>query len=173
MKGHVYYSGGNYPVEGVHFTIDGAIALNKSGQYIKTETDGSFTINVPVGIHEVKAVKDGHTFELDGRICNSDGSDRNYQDIITEIELYDNTKVKYIGRICGGEVQEAYPVGFSLSKNNLANDMKIVLKPTQKYELQSVSRTEKVKHPVLKGTLARAPKTEANATTVKYNKDTG
>lgn len=172
VKGHVYYNGGNYPVEGVHFTIDGAIALNKSGQYIKTEADGSFTINVPVGTHEVKAVKDGHTFELDGRICNSDSTDRNYQDIITGIELYDNTKVKYIGRICGGEVQEAFPVGFSLSKNNLANDMKIVLKPTQtKHELQSVSRTEKVEHPILKGTLARAPKTDANATTVEYNKD--
>ena len=172
VTGYVYYSGGNYPVEGVHFTIDGAIALNKSGQYIKTEADGSFSINVPVGIHEVKAVKDGHTFELDGRICNSDGSDRNYQDIITEIKLYDNTKVKYIGRICGGEVQEAFPVGFSLSKNNLANDMKIVLKPTQKkYKLQSVSHTEKVSHPILKGTLARVPKTKAKTTSVEYNTD--
>lgn len=172
VSGTIYYAGGTYPVEGVHFTIDGAIALNKSGQYIMTDADGNFTINVPVGTHEVKAVKDGHTFELDGRICNSDGSDRNYQDVVTGLKLYDNTKVKYIGRICGGEVQEAFPVGFSLSKNNLANDMKIVLKPTQtKHELQSVSRTEKVEHPILKGTLARAPKTDANATTVEYNKD--
>lgn len=172
VKGVIYYSGGEYPVEGVHFTIDGAIALNKSGQYIMSEADGSFTINVPVGIHEVKAIKDGHTFELDGRICNSDGSDRNYQDIITGIKLFDNTKVKYIGRICGGEVQESFPVGFSLSKNNLANDMKIVLKPTQAGgDLQTVSHTEKVSHPVLKGTLAREPKTEAKTTTVDYNPD--
>ena len=94
VSGTIYYAGGTYPVEGVHFTIDGAIALNKSGQYIMTDADGNFTINVPVGTHEVKAVKDGHTFELDGRICNSDGSDRNYQDVVTGLKLYDNTKIK-------------------------------------------------------------------------------
>lgn len=172
VSGTIYYAGGTYPVEGVHFTIDGAIALNKSGQYIMTDADGNFTINVPVGTHEVKAVKDGHTFELDGRICNSDGSDRNYQDVVTGLKLYDNTKIKYIGRICGGEVQESFPVGFSLSKNNLANDMKIVLKPTQtNRELQSVAHVETVSHPVLKGTLARAPKTTAKTTTVDYNTD--
>lgn len=172
VSGTIYYAGGTYPVEGVHFTIDGAIALNKSGQYIMTDADGNFTINVPVGTHEVKAVKDGHTFELDGRICNSDGSDRNYQDVVTGLKLYDNTKIKYIGRVCGGEVQESFPVGFSLSKNNLANDMKIVLKPTQtNRELQSVAHVETVSHPVLKGTLARAPKTTAKTTTVEYNTD--
>ncbi|MBO7441727.1 MAG: carboxypeptidase regulatory-like domain-containing protein, partial [Paludibacteraceae bacterium] len=172
VSGTIYYAGGTYPVEGVHFTIDGAIALNKSGQYIMTDADGNFTINVPVGTHEVKAVKDGHTFELDERICNSDGSDRNYQDVVTGLKLYDNTKIKYIGRICGGEVQESFPVGFSLSKNNLANDMKIVLKPTQtNRELQSVAHVETVSHPVLKGTLARAPKTTAKETTVEYNTD--
>ena len=172
VSGIIYYAGGTYPVEGVHFTIDGAVALNKSGQYIMTDADGKFTINVPVGTHEVKAVKDGHTFELDGRICNSDGSDRNYQDVVTGLKLYDNTKIKYIGRICGGEVQESFPVGFSLSKNNLANDMKIVLKPTQtNRELQSVAHVETVSHPVLKGTLARASKTTAKTTTVDYNTD--
>ena len=172
VSGIIYYAGGTYPVEGVHFTIDGAVALNKSGQYIMTDADGKFTINVPVGTHEVKAVKDGHTFESDGRICNSDGSDRNYQDIVTGLKLYDNTKVKYVGRICGGEVQAAFPVGFSLSKNNLANDMKIVLKPTQtNRELQKVAHVETVSHPVLKGTLARASKTTAKTTTVDYNTD--
>ena len=172
VSGIIYYAGGTYPVEGVHFTIDGAVALNKSGQYIMTDADGKFTINVPVGTHEVKAVKDGHTFDLDGRICNSDGSDRNYQDVVTGLKLYDNTKIKYIGRICGGEVQESFPVGFSLSKNNLANDMKIVLKPTQtNRELQSVAHVETVSHPVLKGTLARASKTTAKTTTVDYNTD--
>ena len=169
VSGNIYYSGGEYPVEGAHFTIDGVIALDNKGQYVKTGAKGEFSIYVPVGIHEVKAVKDGHTFELDGRICNSDGSDRNYQDIMTKITLYDNTKVKYIGRICGGEVQEAYPVGFSLSKNNMAKDMKIVLKPTQAVPLQGNAHQEKVTHPILKGVLARNPKAKALQTTVDYN----
>ncbi len=173
ISGFVVYKGGTYPVEGVHFTIDGVNALDSKGQYVMTGADGSFSINVPVGIHEVKAVKDGHTFELDGRICNSDGSDRNYQDMLSNILLYDNTKVKYIGRVCGGEIQEAYPVGFSLSKNNLANDMKVILKSTRSdsYDLQNNAYTEKVQHPILNGVLNRNPKAQALETIVDYNAD--
>ena len=172
VSGIVVYEGGTYPVEGVHFTVDGVAALDKSGQYIQTDAEGKFTIRVPVGIHEVKAVKNGHTFVLEGRICNSDGSDRNYQDIISGLKLYDNTKVKYIGRICGGTVQEAYPVGFSLSKNNLAKDMKVVLSSTKPaYELQSAENvhSKTIEHPILKGTLASGKKQTTKSTVCDYN----
>lgn len=172
LTGYVVYMGGNYPVEGVHFTIDGVPALDKTGQYIQTDAKGKYTISVPVGIHEVKAVKDGHGFYMDGRVCNIDGSDRNYQD--NDIaNLYDTTKVKYIGRICGGTVQEAYPVGFSLSKNNLANDMRVILTATQSaYNLQDSAYSNEnnpTKHPILQsvsGNSNKNPKT----TICEYNK---
>lgn len=171
VSGIVRYSGGQYPVEGVSFTVDGVTAMSKSGKSIVSGADGKFTINVPVGIHEVKAEMNGHTFELDGRICNSDSSDRNYQDNLTGVELYDNTKVKYIGRVCGGEVQEAYPVGFSLSKNNLANDMKVVLTPTSDYKLKDSNRvyTDTIAHLILSGDVADGRKVEPKYTVCDYN----
>ena len=171
LTGFVYYSGGTYPVEGVSFTIDGVPALDKSGQYVMTSEIGKFTINVPVGIHEVRAVKPGHTFEMEGRVCNVDGSDRNYQDEDVAT-LYDNTKVKYIGRVCGGEVQEGYPVGFSLSKNNLADDMKVILSATQSvYDLQSNAHSDTINHPVLKHISGKEGKMSTGKTVCDYNRD--
>lgn len=128
VSGTVRYSGGTVPVQGVSFTVDGVTVMDSKANIIKTDAQGNFTINVPVGTHEVKAVLVNHTFELDGRITNSDGTDRNYQDRITGIELWDNTTVKYIGRVAGGAIQEAYPLGHSLSKNNLADGVKVELK---------------------------------------------
>lgn len=128
VSGTVRYSGGTVPVQGVSFTVDGVTVMDGKANIIKTDAQGNFTINVPVGTHEVKAVLVNHTFELDGRITNSDGTDRNYQDRITGIELWDNTTVKYIGRVAGGAIQEAYPLGHSLSKNNLADGVKVELK---------------------------------------------
>lgn len=170
-SGTVLYSGGTFPVEGVHFKIDGVPALNKSGEYILTNADGEFTISVPVGIHEVKAEKDGHTFELDGRICDSEGKDLNYQDMNSGLVLYDNTKVKYIGRICGGEVEENKPVGFSLSKNNLADNMQIVLSPTntKNFDLQTTPTKENVSHLILSGDKAKGNNVAEKTTEVDYN----
>ncbi|MCQ2192895.1 MAG: T9SS type A sorting domain-containing protein [Paludibacteraceae bacterium] len=174
VSGIVCYSGGTYPVEGVQFTIDGVPALSNTGEYIVTDADGKFAISVPVGVHEVKAVKNGHTFELDGRICNSDGSNRNYQDIISGLKLFDNTKVKYIGRICGGTVQEAYPVGFSLSKNNLADDMQVVLSSTRpEYSLQTEGNvhTDTTAHAILSGVLKKNKNAKALTSITEFNKN--
>ena len=144
LSGVIVYSGGNYPVEGVHFLIDGKIAFNKSNEYVMTDADGIFNLNVPVGIHEVKAEKNGHVFALDGRVCDSKGNALNYQKD-EEAKLYDNTKIKYVGRVAGGTVQEAYPVGHSLSKNNLANGITVKLTHTRdKYKMQDgVTTVEK------------------------------
>ena len=171
VHGVVYYSGGDYPVEGVHFTIDGVPALDKTGQYVMTGANGVYSINVPVGIHEVKAVKEGHTFELDGRICDMNGNDLNYQDIVPA-NLYDNTKVKYIGRVCGGTIQEDYPVGFSLSKNNLADDMKVILSPTKtncSLQKEGNVHSDTIKHPVFQYQLAKGVTQTDKSTVCDYN----
>lgn len=123
----VVYEGGTYPVQGVSFTIDGVTAMDGRGQVYTTDAAGMVTLQVPVGTHEVKAVKDGHVFAIDGRICNSDSTDLNYQDRVAGRIIEDITMVKYMGRVAGGTVQEAYPVGHSLSENNLADNMQITL----------------------------------------------
>lgn len=127
VSGKVVYKGGTVPVEGVSFAVDGVSAMNGKGQVITTAADGTFTINVPVGQHEVKAVLTNHKFVNDGRITDSELNDRNYQDMLTGIELFDETTVRYIGRVAGGTVQEEYAVGHSLSKNNLADSIKVTL----------------------------------------------
>lgn len=127
VTGKVMYKGGSIPVEGVSFNIDGITAMSAKGAILKTDAKGMFEISVPVGQHEVKAVMNNHEFELNGRITNSDGTDRNYQDEVSGIELYDITTVRYGGRVAGGAVQEEFPLGHSLSTNNLADSVIVTL----------------------------------------------
>ncbi len=128
VSGKVTYKGGTIPVEGVSFKIDGITAMDGKANVIRTDARGMFSINVPVGTHEVRAEKLNHVFVGNGRITNSDGTDRNYQDIVTGIELEDSTTIRYIGRVAGGVIQENYPLGHSLSKNNLGDSIKVELK---------------------------------------------
>lgn len=142
VSGVVVYEGGTYPVQGVEFTIDGVKALDSRGVPFTTGSTGEFKIEVPVGTHEVKAVKDGHTFVLDGRITNIDGSDCNYQDRKAGVRLEDNTWVKYIGRVAGGTTQEAYTLGHGLSKNNLADNITVSLTHQYKGSTYDLVTTE-------------------------------
>lgn len=127
VSGTVAYKNGTVPVADVSFTVDGVTVMDGKANIVKTNAAGQFTINVPVGTHEVKAVLQNHVFENGGKITNSDGTDRNYQDKISGLELQDVTTIRYIGRVAGGSIQEAYPVGHSLSKNNLADGITVKL----------------------------------------------
>ena len=147
VSGIVTYYGGTVPVEGVNFTVDGTTVMDGKGKIIYTDAKGEFTINVPVGTHEVKAVKANHVFVNEGKITNSDGSDRNYQDKISGIELQDSTTVRYVGRIAGGAVEEELPVGHSLSKNNLGDGIKLTLTyQNEAYKLNTSPRKETKTH---------------------------
>ena len=130
LYGYVTYKGGTIPVEGVSFKIDGKTAISSNGGILMTDANGYYTISVPVGQHEVKAEKVNHVFEYDGRVTDSNGNDRNYQDE-QQADLIDITTVRYIGRIAGGTIEEAYPIGHSLSTNNLAEGIDIKLTPTR------------------------------------------
>lgn len=127
VTGFVYYADSDIPVQNANFAIDGKLVLQSNGIPEATDANGKFTINVPVGIHEVKATMVNHEFKGDGRITDQYGQDLNYQDSLFGFILEDITKVKYIGRVSGGAVQEAYPLGHSLSKNNLAKGMEVTL----------------------------------------------
>lgn len=127
VSGTVTYEGGNLPVQGVSFMIDGVTAMDSKGNVLKSDATGKFTISVPVGQHEVVAVKTGHGFAGGGKITNSDGSDRNYQDMVSGIELTDTTRLRYIGRVSGGAYQKELAIGHPESRNNLADSIKVVL----------------------------------------------
>ena len=147
ISGKVMYKGGNVPVEGVSFAVDGVTVMDGKSNIVKTDAHGQFTISVPVGQHEVKAVLANHEFENGGKLTNSDGTDRNYQDDDNGFEIFDVTTVRYIGRVAGGTKQEAFPVGHSLSKNNLADDVRIELTyQNEAYKMTTEARETTLNH---------------------------
>lgn len=147
ISGKVMYKGGNVPVEGVSFAVDGVTVMDGKSNIVKTDAHGQFTISVPVGQHEVKAVLANHTFENGGKLTNSDGTDRNYQDDDNGFEIFDVTTVRYIGRVAGGTKQEAFPVGHSLSKNNLADSVRIELTyQNEAYKMTAAPRETMLNH---------------------------
>lgn len=177
ISGKVMYKGGNVPVEGVSFAVDGVTVMDGKSNIVKTDAHGQFTISVPVGQHEVKAVLANHTFENGGKLTNSDGTDRNYQDDDNGFEIFDVTTVRYIGRVAGGIKQEAFPVGHSLSKNNLADDVRIELTyQNDAYQMTATKHEETLNH--FKGVYAKKQYDnrvvyEGNKITIYPNAETG
>ena len=177
ISGKVMYKGGNVPVEGVSFAVDGVTVMDGKSNIVKTDAHGQFTISVPVGQHEVKAVLANHTFENGGKLTNSDGTDRNYQDDDNGFEIFDVTTVRYIGRVAGGTKQEAFPVGHSLSKNNLADDVRIELTyQNDAYQMTATKHEETFNH--FKGVYAKKQYDnrvvyEGNKITIYPNAETG
>ena len=177
ISGKVMYKGGNVPVEGVSFAVDGVTVMDGKSNIVKTDAHGQFTISVPVGQHEVKAVLANHTFENGGKLTNSDGTDRNYQDDDNGFEIFDVTTVRYIGRVAGGTKQEVFPVGHSLSKNNLADDVRIELTyQNDAYQMTATKHEETLNH--FKGVYAKKQYDnrvvyEGNKITIYPNAETG
>ncbi len=177
ISGKVMYKGGNVPVEGVSFAVDGVTVMDGKSNIVKTDAHGQFTISVPVGQHEVKAVLANHTFENGGKLTNSDGTDRNYQDDDNGFEIFDVTTVRYIGRVAGGTKQEAFPVGHSLSKNNLADDVRIELTyQNDAYQMTATKHEETLNH--FKGVYAKKQYDnrvvyDGNKITIYPNAETG
>lgn len=137
VSGYVLYNNSTVPVKGVRFKIDGKYAQKGNGEIIESDATGAFTISVPVGTHEVKADKTNHVFVNDGKITDRYGNDLNYQKPLSERILYDSTTVRFIGRVAGGAIQEAYPLGHSLSTNNLGERLSITMELTSgdKYDI--------------------------------------
>lgn len=128
VSGTITYKGGTIPVEGVQFFIDGVVCSDSKGNIVSSDSKGKFTISVPVGTHQVQAKLSGHTFENDGKLLDDYGNDINYQDDrYSTVKLTDITTVRYIGRVAGGPIQEKFPVGHSLSTNNLADGVTVQL----------------------------------------------
>ncbi len=139
VQGYVYYENSTVPVKDVSFYIDGQLAAKSNGEMIVTDETGEFTISVPVGTHEVKASKANHVFVNDGKLVNSFGADLNYQDDMANVRFWDQTTVKVIGKVNGGSVQEARPTGFSLTENNLGDELYIEMElkdyPSEAYDV--------------------------------------
>ena len=148
VQGFVYYKNSTVPVMGVQFKIDGKYAQQSNGTVVETDASGQFNISVPVGTHEVQAVKNNHVFVNNGKITDRFGNNLNYQGPVSQRNLEDSTTVRFIGRIGGGAIQDAYPLGHSLSVNNLGKNLSITLglPSGNKYIYDSTGKTVVFKH---------------------------
>lgn len=132
----IVYSGGEYPVEGVRFEIDGK-AVMKENKVVTTDANGEVTLNVPIGVHKVQAVKEGHTFGQDGYLVDHEGNPLNYQNDMNVRTLADSTRVLFIGRIVGGTTEGNKTIGFGQSKNNLSANSTLTITPIKEHAVNT------------------------------------
>ena len=116
VSGTVYYEGTNYPVDECELYVDGVMA-SKDGEPVKTDKEGKFTVDVPIGDHFVSVKKNGHTFVAEGRYPST--GKHTFETKLDGLTFYDDTKVVVAGRIDGGAVEFNKPLGFSTSVNNI------------------------------------------------------
>ena len=131
LSGSVTYNGTSIPVQGVSFMVDGYEVHNASGR-VTTDAEGNFAFRMLKGKHDsIQAVKDGHTFWRGG-FYHAKDDDPDTQKAYTfdtdkaGLLFYDQTRVKLIGRVVGGNTQGELPLGHALSKNNLGDNLQMV-----------------------------------------------
>ena len=131
FSGFVFYDGTSIPVQGVSFMVDSCLVHSGSGKVV-TDHEGKFVFHMMKDrSHVVQAVKDGHTFTREGYYhLNDDDPDSliryNYSKNVAGFYFYDQTRVKLIGRVCGGTDQGDLPLDNSLSRNNLGDELEMV-----------------------------------------------
>lgn len=138
VKGVVCYAGTNYPVEGCSLYLDGSICT-KDGEDVVTNSDGEFTISVPIGEHFIQVKKDGHVFANEGRYPETGTHSFNQE--IQNLTFTDKTLVNFTGRVVGGNVEGSKPIGFGLSKNNIGVATLTVVPNVSEYSNYAINTT--------------------------------
>ena len=128
LSGRALYKNSTVPVAGAMFVLNGdTVRRNDAPQ--TTAIDGTFELTVTKGQpNKLQIFKPGHTFEGEGILRVEGGSETFALDeSLDGVRFYDETKVRLIGRVAGGNDQRDLPHGFGLGKNNLGDDLQLVL----------------------------------------------
>ena len=139
VEGVVYYENTRHPVEGCKIKIDGEGCFYNNRE-AKTDSEGRFTISVPIGEHYISIEKQGHTFENGGRYPadpDSLGLTHNFDREINGLSFTDFTKATVVGRVCGGNIQAAMPMVFGKSVANIGQAV-ITLQPEKDCKMNVV-----------------------------------
>ena len=117
----------------MQFSVDDT-PCTMDGDFITTNSNGEFTISVPIGSHYICASKDGHTLiNADAQSYKnkayypgiaSKGSEmvietKEFVQEMTGLTFYDNTLVPIAGRVTGGAIENDKPLGLGQSVNNI------------------------------------------------------
>ncbi|WP_104808213.1 LamG-like jellyroll fold domain-containing protein [Polaribacter filamentus] len=121
------------PVQNAQIFIDKIQAIDSNNNQILTGADGQFTIEVPIGKHAISIGKALHTFDFDGRYpanqtdtINGEISVTNtyvdfFEDRNEPITFINNTKIIAVGRVVGGQIETAKPIGFGFDGTKTYN----------------------------------------------------
>lgn len=128
LSGRALYKGSTIPVSGALFLLNGD-TIRRNGAPLKTGIDGNFELMLTKGQpYQLQIIKEGHTFEGDGILRVEQDKDTFALDKpLDGIRFYDETKVRLVGRVAGGNDQRDLPEAFGLGKNNLGDDLQLVL----------------------------------------------
>lgn len=128
VSGRVLFENSTVPVHNACFTINDQIVTSATGAVVKTDASGNFELTVPKSqAITLRAVMDDHKFAGDG-VVKIDGDDKiTLTKNLDGVKIYDQTKVRLIGRVVGGDTQGDKTLGFGLSKNNLGKNLQFVM----------------------------------------------
>lgn len=121
VDGYVYYENTTIPVEDAYIYIDG-VMQSKDGEPVMTDADGHYTVTVPIGDHFIQVKKSGHTFVNNGRYPEDPknvGLKFTFEESITGLTFWDDTKVMVAGRVAGGAIEEGKPLGLQQGTANI------------------------------------------------------
>ena len=117
VSGTIYYEGTDIPVDSVMFSVDGT-PCTRDGEIVYSDSNGEYTISVPIGPHRITASRMGHTFVNGGRYPEEKGTLFDFRSEQT-INFTDNTLVHFGGRITGSETEGKKKLGYGVSINTI------------------------------------------------------
>ena len=127
FSGRVLYKNSTVPVRDANILLNGKL-VKQAGEAYRTNMSGNFEIMVPQNsAFTLQIVKEGHTFEGEGFVRIDGDSLLTLTKAQDGVRIWDLTKVRLAGRVVGGRDQAALPLGHGLSRNNLGDNIQLVL----------------------------------------------
>ena len=94
VTGSLFYKNTECAVKDAFILVDGENVV-ANGYPIKTDANGDFSVQVPIGQHTLELRKDKHVFS-EGKFSHD------FQEPVIGLEFIDSTTVKVVGRVAGG-----------------------------------------------------------------------
>ncbi len=128
LTGRALYENTTIPVAGAMFLLNGD-TVRRGGAPLMTGTDGNFELSLTKNQpYTLQIFKPSHTFAQDGYFQMEEGKDTfAIEKPLDGIRFYDQTRVRLVGRVAGGNDQRDLPEAFGLGENNLGDDLQLVL----------------------------------------------
>ena len=106
----------NCYVEEVQLYIDNQQVVGENGQIVTTDKNGRFEIDVPIGKHQIKVAREGHSFAFS---TWPPENKYDFQGDVNDLIFYDNTTRTLIGKVVGGTTEGEKISGSGESVNNI------------------------------------------------------